>query len=826
MYESEGLLFALIAILFYLWPVWLIIFLIWLSRRSKQKYQADLAAYQAQKAAQGAPGVITASTDTVDRAKLVAHLERQLAEARQHAGQSWKIGGLEEAIRSVKTFGAVVQWDLPPVVVSAPTTAPPVYFQTAQPQSASHKTDNALTLLYLGAFLFIAAVALFVLLADVGGITKTFLILLTAGLLYGGGFWLNAGSKNLQAAAPAFLAMGIGTLPFAGLAMNRYLYADAGGTWLLISVIALAMSIYAVNTTKAQVIGYLTAFAWFSLLASSLTVVDAPVYMYMWALVIAAILLRLYLEYAHKVPGDDRVPFEHTVQTTVPTAILGALIVGGWSNLELWHIAVTIALSAAYYLMLVRYSTEPTRSTYAALGHLLLLAAAVLTTLDLTDGTAKALGLLCASLATLQLLAIVSPLYGWLGATDYRRFLYGLTAILPLAAALFLLGERDLLISSLVLASLVAGSLLRRSYSTMAALPLMAAALALPFAIGWYKLDESWEPMVMLALFLLTAIALWLPRHYARDEQLNPVWRTGYMTALAFGFLWVVCAGSTTELAWTSLFFAGLAAVISFYERQAVSIIAVPLLLTLSLERFLTIAAASVLDNLVLASFSIGVLSYVSSYVLSSLGEQRRRSLAYTGVALLVLTWLLASSTEAIHELFGPTALLLASLAAYLEAKKRAGGSLGGELLSIAGMMLAFQLGLNALTDGELDVLVYSHLWAAYLVFTYLQVKRRVSPQNATPLKYLALAVFTLPLVFKALDDSSYGLLLLAEHALLAIIGEMLKRREIVKWAVIVTILAVVYMLRDFTFLNIGLIAVLLIGYSIYRLSKNSADNH
>ncbi len=174
-------------------------------------------------------------------------------------------------------------------------------------------------------------------------------------------------------------------------------------------------------------------------------------------------------------------------------------------------------------------------------------------------------------------------------------------------------------------------------------------------------------------------------------------------------------------------------------------------------------------------------------------------------------------------ELFGPTALLVASIAAYIEVRRREGASLVGELAALAAAMLALQLGLHTALNGSIDVLVYTHLWAAYLTFAYLQVKRRAPAENADALKYLALAIFSVPTALRALNDPTggYSVLLLAEHAGLAVVGEALKRRDIVKWAAIVIVLAVVYMLRDFTYVITGIVALTLVGYVIYKLSKN-----
>lgn len=825
MYDGGLGFLSLLGIIFALWPVWLIIFLVWLGKRSDKKYyQQRSAAPTAASAAWRAPVVAQQpSADMLDRSQLITHLEHQLAEAKRTPDQHWKVGGLEEALKSVRSFGVPpVQWDLPPVGQPAAALA-----STAAPAAA--KTDSALTLLYLGAFLFVGAIALFVWLAGLDGVSKTFLILLTAGLFYGAGLKFNSMARNLHTAAPTFLAIGVGTLPFAGWAMNRYLYFDAGWTWILISLIALGMSIYAVNTARAQVIGYFTAFAWLSLLVSSLTIVDAPLYMFMWAVIVASIILRVYAERSTNLPGDDRVPFENTVQTAVPTAILGSFITGG-TTIELWQVAVTVALSASYYLLLVRYASEPVRSTYASVAHLLGLAAAVLAVIDVAESKVAAIGLTLSLVAAVQLMVVMSPLFERLSDTDYRKFLYGATAVLPLTACLFFLQERDWLISSLVTTALINVGLLRRSYRHAAALPLVVASLVLPYAVGWYQLETTMRPVLMLGLFLCVAVGLWLPRHFNPNPKLHTVWRVGYIAALGLGLLWMMTVGTPLEQSWAYLLYAVIAAGVSAYERHPYTVIAVPLLLTITAERALTVASAGNADvtvNLALACFGVGALGYLSRYIMGGLDSERRKALTFTSIAVLFMAWPFSWGSVSLHELFGPTALLLASVAVYLEAQRDGQKSLGAELLAIAGMLLAVQLGMHRVSDGAVNDLVYTHLWAAYFAFAYWRVKRHGDAQNATLLKYLALLAFTLPTAFKALDDTTgnYGLLLLGEHVVLAIIGEYFKKRLFVRWGVWVSILTMVYTLRSSTFLNIGFIALVLITYSVYRISKSSADN-
>ena len=126
------------------------------------------------------------------------------------------------------------------------------------------------------------------------------------------------------------------------------------------------------------------------------------------------------------------------------------------------------------------------------------------------------------------------------------------------------------------------------------------------------------------------------------------------------------------------------------------------------------------------------------------------------------------------------------------------------------------------LADNDTNFLVYTHLWATYTaVATYLVSKRANTGDNVQALTYVTLVIFTVPVVLKALDDTStYSLLLLFEQASLLIAGAVLNKKPLTYWGAAVVVLSVVYMLRSFAYLQLLIIAVILIGYAIFRLTR------
>jgi hypothetical protein len=190
-----------------------------------------------------------------------------------------------------------------------------------------------------------------------------------------------------------------------------------------------------------------------------------------------------------------------------------------------------------------------------------------------------------------------------------------------------------------------------------------------------------------------------------------------------------------------------------------------------------------------------------------------------------VLAWLAASvatneTRVVLYRYFAPTILVITSAVVLGERKRLNGGKLF-VLLPAAGLLLALSQAIY-LADSSTDFLIYTHLWAAYsAAATYLVSKRADTSDNVQVLTYVTLAIFTVPVVLRALDDTAtYSLLLLFEQAGVLIAGVILNKKALTYWGAAVVVLSVVYMLRSFAYLQLLLIAVILIGYALFRLTR------
>lgn len=116
----------------------------------------------------------------------------------------------------------------------------------------------------------------------------------------------------------------------------------------------------------------------------------------------------------------------------------------------------------------------------------------------------------------------------------------------------------------------------------------------------------------------------------------------------------------------------------------------------------------------------------------------------------------------------------------------------------------------------ETNLVVYGHWWA---IITALMAWWR--SENYKPRAIVALAFVTGSSgIYALMGESGYPLLFLIEHLLVLIVGAVFRRAWAMWWGVIAVVLAVLYFLRDYTFLAPLFLGILLIIFVVWRLSK------
>lgn len=138
-----------------------------------------------------------------------------------------------------------------------------------------------------------------------------------------------------------------------------------------------------------------------------------------------------------------------------------------------------------------------------------------------------------------------------------------------------------------------------------------------------------------------------------------------------------------------------------------------------------------------------------------------------------------------------------------------------GAIVATAALQRIFSL------SGDYDTLVYTHWWA--FILATLAGARYAIKDKQSALQWLiaALCFFSIPTGLAALSDpNKYQLLFLIEHVILLVIGGMLNYRLVVLWGSSGIALAVLYWLKDQTYILLGLLGIGLIGLAMWRLLK------
>ena len=132
-------------------------------------------------------------------------------------------------------------------------------------------------------------------------------------------------------------------------------------------------------------------------------------------------------------------------------------------------------------------------------------------------------------------------------------------------------------------------------------------------------------------------------------------------------------------------------------------------------------------------------------------------------------------------------------------------------------------------TSPDTNVLVYTHWWAfatALLSGVYYLDGRHVEAKTRMNIALTFISLFggLAALGFYGVSDVPYKTIFLIEHALILFTGAVLSRKQFTIWGAVGVILSVLWMVKDFFYLMLALIALVLIGAAVYALIKQSKN--
>jgi hypothetical protein len=218
-------------------------------------------------------------------------------------------------------------------------------------------------------------------------------------------------------------------------------------------------------------------------------------------------------------------------------------------------------------------------------------------------------------------------------------------------------------------------------------------------------------------------------------------------------------------------------------------------------------------DWQVIHSTSItAAFAYFAYWVHSLDKDEPRQSVGLVVTWLTLAIGLLASLDAPGAEYWAPGLLIAGSLTVGIE------GIVRRQKVLIEVALYGVTLGLQrfvGLTFEDLNVVFYAHWWAVVIGSTAFWRDNRVTRL------IVAMGIVTAISGIYALNEGgSYALLFLVEHLGLLVIGAIRGKSWAIWWGLVAAVLAVLYFLRDITFLAFGFLGLVIVGIVVWRLLK------
>lgn len=208
---------------------------------------------------------------------------------------------------------------------------------------------NLNILLYVGSFLIVAAMAVFVTLVMPANIKLASLILVTLGF-YVSGMAVYSRSQRLKPAAVAFVGTGLAVLPFLGFALTSLGNMSPTTAWFIASIAGLVLYGTAAVRLQSQLVSYLTMAYVLSLSLSSVSTLQLGIMWYfIAAIAVATVCTSIHYLLPNRLPQIFWQPVEQTGLVLTPIALVASMFVASMSDLFMYE--VLFGLATVYYVV-------------------------------------------------------------------------------------------------------------------------------------------------------------------------------------------------------------------------------------------------------------------------------------------------------------------------------------------------------------------------------------------------------------------------------------------------------------------------------------------
>jgi len=688
-------------------------------------------------------------------------------------------------------------------------------------QKQKQELRNINTILYLASFLLVGAAALFIGLGtNLPATVKFVLVLIVAVAFYTVGLALHKHSDRLKPAAIAFVGTGLALVPFVGLAFYSYVLTDGPLVWWLTSLIGLAAFWLALLQIRTSLMSYLTLAFVFSLATSSMSALHAPFVWYFVAIIVTSSLL-MYLSYKLPkwMPKQLQLPLEQNAQIATPVALIGSMFMGEtFTSFEYTLISGVGALH--YAVNALGYKTNKAQYAYWSAARALSLVFAMSLTYYATESWQWVAATLLAGSVLLHVIAV----------SDIKREpreQWWLWAVQPLIglSLLGLLENMSQVTAGLLVLGLVSMHQLYVMKRAEFGIAGIIAAALLPLALLRGVIEPAVEfEYVALAVSVVAAIILALRLGLTRFRSSYGYVATGlYVT---FATEAVLLTGASFDGMWfgsIALAMASLGYLSAFVERQAYVHIVSNVLGTVGLYVLYATVLDDYLWSILVTAWTLGAGWYALRWYFaqgssSSKNVVRSEIMLYSAIAVLTLaavsTFMLEQTTVA-AVMTGCVAMAIIAYEGHVRKQ------LFWYEIALYGVTIFIQR-LVGYSYPDANILVYSHWWAATIGLGMLLNKGKPKDQQLVR-AILGLVLFSAPTgLFALAQGEGYQLLFLLEHIGLTVVGAVTNKKLAVQWGAVGVGLALLWLLKGYTYVLLALLAFGLIGLAIWRLLKKA----
>lgn len=132
----------------------------------------------------------------------------------------------------------------------------------------------------------------------------------------------------------------------------------------------------------------------------------------------------------------------------------------------------------------------------------------------------------------------------------------------------------------------------------------------------------------------------------------------------------------------------------------------------------------------------------------------------------------------------------------------------------------------TSLSWPEISIVFYAHWWAAVIALS-AWLRRDEVNSGFTSRLIIAMAIISSVTGVQALaEGGGYQILFLVEHLTLLVIGGFTRTGWALWWGIVGSILSVIYFLRDYPYITLAFLGLVLIGIVVWRLMRTSRSSH